>query len=54
MSAQKIIDLSALRPAPTEDDAADVMARLIDEIAEDARVAPEAYLQETIVPEGGE
>jgi hypothetical protein len=38
-------------PSPDRNDAHDALIR---EIADDARVSPECYLRDTIVPEGGE
>lgn len=42
------------KPSDEPSDREQEMARLLDEIAEDAQQRPAAYLRETIVPEGGE
>lgn len=38
----------------TSEALAEALAEVVDRVAKDARRAPEAYLQETLVPEGGE
>lgn len=45
-----------LRPAPrpADDPRTDVIQRVLAQIRADAQKDPQAYLRETIVPEGGE
>ena len=39
---------------PAEESPRQALARVVEEVAEDARQAPQAYLEESLVPEGGE
>ncbi len=40
--------------APNADIAPDALARVVDEVRAEAQISPDRYLNETIVPEGGE
>lgn len=51
--AQKPVD-RAVPERPVRDDRAPVLERALAEIARDVRVKPEAYLEQTRVPGGGE
>ena len=45
---------SAATPAPEPLDTEIALEEIVDLVARDAKRRPEAYLHETIVPEGGE
>ncbi|AKT43694.1 hypothetical protein [Chondromyces crocatus] len=50
LQAVRKLDIQEARPSDREA----LHEALLREIADDARIAPERYLQDSIVPEGGE